>query len=203
MNDDDFFEADQEDLADLEQPPSTKTELLLRRLLDVVAGARPVPLSTSAMINKDEVIVLVEEALAAFPREVTESRWLLKERDAYLKKATSEAEDILAAAKARAARMIERSELVRAAEHKARQIVGNAEGEARRMRLEVEDYCDQKLGSFEIVLERTMRLVAAGREKLQLNSGQELANGHGLDPQSSAEEVAAAANSGMFDQDRT
>jgi hypothetical protein len=35
------------------------------------------------------------------------------------------------------------------------------------MRRECEDFCDQKLASFEIVLERTLRLVASGRHKLQ------------------------------------
>jgi len=200
MSDDTFFTDEGDDLADLDQPPPTQTEQLLRRLLDVVATARPVPLSTSAMVNKDELIALVEEALHAFPKEVRESRWLLKERDAYLDKARKEADDILAAAKARAARMIERSELVRAAEARARHLVDVADAEARRMRLEVEDYCDQKLGSFEIVLERTMRLVSAGREKLQLNSRQ-LSNGHqgGDGP---ADEPAPEPTNGMFDQDR-
>ena len=37
------------------------------------------------------------------------------------------------------------------------------------MRLECEDFCDQKLASFEIVLERTQKMVAAGRAKLQGN----------------------------------
>jgi hypothetical protein len=45
--------------------------------------------------------------------------------------------------------------------------VETAEEEARRLRLECEDYCDQRLASFEIVLERTMKTVAAGRAKLQ------------------------------------
>ena len=35
------------------------------------------------------------------------------------------------------------------------------------MRYEVEDYCDRKLGSFEIVLQRTLKSVAAGRAKMQ------------------------------------
>jgi cell division septum initiation protein DivIVA len=201
MSDTTFYDDDGDDLADIDRPPSTQTEQLLRRLLDVVATARPVPLSTSAMVNKDELIALVEEALHAFPKEVRESRWLLKERDAYLDKARKEAEDILAASTARAARMIVRSELVRAAEARARHVVDVAEAEARRMRLEVEDYCDQKLGSFEIVLERTMRLVAAGREKLQLQS-RPLSNGHGPSD-APAEATAADAASGMFDQDRT
>jgi cell division septum initiation protein DivIVA len=198
VNDSDPFEGDEEELADLDQPPATQTEQLLRRLLDVVASARPVPLSTSAMINKDEVIALVEQALDSFPHEVKESRWLLKERNAYLAKAEGEAEDILAAAKARSARMIERSELVRGAESRARHIVEEADAEARRLRLEVEDYCDQKLGSFEIVLERTMRLVTAGREKLQLSARTDQPNGQ-ADGEVETEEPG---NGPMFDQDR-
>src|SRR5690606_5853458 len=42
-----------------------------------------------------------------------------------------------------------------------------ADAEARRLKLEAEDFCDQRLASFEIVLERTMKVVNAGRAKLQ------------------------------------
>ena len=59
--------------------------------------------------------------------------------------------------------MVQRTEVVKAAEQRARQIVDAADDEARRLRHECEDYCDQKLASFEIVLERTMKTVAAGR----------------------------------------
>jgi hypothetical protein len=65
--------------------------------------------------------------------------------------------------------MVQRTEVVKAADSRARQIVDKAEDQARRMRLECEDFCDQKLASFEIVLERTQKLVAAGRTKLQGN----------------------------------
>jgi hypothetical protein len=63
--------------------------------------------------------------------------------------------------------MVQRTEVVKAAEQRAYQILDNGEIEARRLRHEVEDFCDQKLASFEIVLERTMKLVASGRQKLQ------------------------------------
>ena len=43
-----------------------------------------------------------------------------------------------------------------------------ARDEARRLRLEAEDYCDQKLAAFEVVLDRTIKTVAAGREKLSV-----------------------------------
>jgi hypothetical protein len=146
-----------------------EAELLLKRVLDTVAGARPMPLSASVMINRDEVVEMLEEAIARLPDELRAARWLLKEREEFLAKVRREGDDILEQARARAERMVQRTEVVKAAESRARQVVDRAEDQARRMRLECEDFCDQKLASFEIVLERTQKLVAAGRSKLQGN----------------------------------
>lgn len=186
-----------DDLTAMDQAPLSQTERLLHRLMDVLQSARPVPLSTSAMVNRDEVIVLIEQALNIFPDEVRQSRWLLKEREDFLAKMKAEGEEIIARARGRAERMVQRSELVRAAELRAQKIVDAADADARRMRLEVEDYCDQKLGSFEIVLERTMRLVAQGREKLQLR-----ARVHGRDDVALQEDDPNQTGP-MFDQDRS
>jgi hypothetical protein len=121
------------------------------------------------MINREEVLELLEEAIERLPDELRAARWLLKEREDFLVKTRRDADDILDAARARAERMVQRTEVVKAAELRARQTVDAADEEARRLRLECEDYCDQKLASFEIVLERTMKTVAAGRTKLQGN----------------------------------
>ena len=146
-----------------------ESEQLLRRVSDMIAGARPMPLSSSVMINKDEVLELLDEALARLPDELRAARWLLKEREEFLAKTRRDADDILDAARARAERMVQRTEVVKAAELRARQTIDAADEEARRLRLECEDYCDQKLASFEIVLERTLKTVSAGRTKLQGN----------------------------------
>ncbi len=167
------------------------------------------PLSASVMINRDEVVELLEEALARLPDELRAARWLLKEREEFLAKVRREGDDILDQARARAERMVQRTEVVKAAEARARQVVEKAEDQARRMRLECEDFCDQKLASFEIVLERTQKLVAAGRAKLQGNplTGETPAVRGGADPggddvipgETPAERAARRA---VFDQDR-
>jgi hypothetical protein len=101
------------------------------------------------------------------PEELRAARWLLKEREEYLARVRHEGDEILEQARARAERMVQRTEVVKAADQRAYQIVETAEAESRRLQHEVEDFCDQKLASFEIVLERTMTLVSAGRTKLQ------------------------------------
>ena len=44
----------------------------------------------------------------------------------------------------------------------------DAESAARALRHEAEDYVDQRLASFEVVLERTMQAVQKGRQRLQV-----------------------------------
>jgi len=77
-------------------------------------------------------------------------------------------DEILEAARVRAERMVQRTEIVRSAQQTARRTVEEAEDEARRLRHEAEDYCDQKLGAFEVVLDRTLKTVQAGRDKLKV-----------------------------------
>jgi len=144
-----------------------ESELILRRLVEVVNTARPMPLSASVMISRDEVLEMLEDAIERLPDELRAARWLLKERDEYLAKTRRDADDLLGEARARAEQMVQRTEVIKAAEQRARQTVDAADEEARRLRHECEDFCDQRLASFEIVLERTRKTVAAGREKLQ------------------------------------
>ena len=147
------------------------TETLLLRVLDLVDAARPIPLSASAKINnKEEVVELLQEAINRLPTELRDARWLRKQREEYLAKVKADGEDMVDAARARAAQMVQRTEVVKASEMRARQIIERADAEARRLRLECEDYCDQRLAAFEIVLERTLDWVAKGREKMQATS---------------------------------
>jgi len=142
-------------------------ETIMHRVADLIGNARPMPLSASVMINRDEVLELVEEALSRLPEELRAARWLLREREEFLAKVQREGDDILDAARVRAERMVQRTEVVRNAQHTARQVIDDAEAEARRLKHEAEDFCDQKLAQFEIVLDRTIRTVQAGRSRLQ------------------------------------
>ncbi|MGI8751216.1 MAG: hypothetical protein ACR2MN_02685 [Acidimicrobiales bacterium] len=178
-------------------------EALMRRVLEIVEGTRALPLSSSVRLdNKEEVVDLLDEAINRLPEEVKAARWMLKERDEYLAKMGREGDEIVDAARRQAEQMVERTEIVREAKNTARRTVEEAREEARRLRLEAEDYCDTKLASFEIVLERTIKTVAAGRQRLQLipssvfdSEGRPIA---GVEPG----EDTLGGEDAFFDQDR-
>ena len=120
---------------------------------------------------------LLDQAIERLPDEVRASRWLLKDRDEFLDRTQREADDILAAARGQAERMVQRSEVMKAAEAKARRIMENARAEASRQRNEADDFCDKRLAQLETVLERTMTVIAAGRAKLRGPAGEGLPAG--------------------------
>ena len=151
-------------------PPAYRqpqAEALIRQAIELVEAARPMPLSASSIINKDEVLAPLRQAVAGLPEELKAARWLLKEREDFLERVQGEGDQIIARARASVEQMVQRTEVAKAADERARQLVAEAEEEARRLRLETEDWCDQKLGGMEVVLERTMRTVASGRARLQ------------------------------------
>lgn len=156
-----------------------QVEAVLRELRDLIAQARPMPLSTSVMIQQAEVLDLIDEAAERLPEELRTAKWLLKQREEFLARTRREADELIEAARVRADELVQRTELVKAAENRARSVIDAADAEARRLKLEAEDFCDQRLASFEIVLERTMKVVAAGRAKLQGSSDDSLSeSGH-------------------------
>jgi hypothetical protein len=128
-------------------------ETLVRQALDLVVNAKQMPLSASVLISKEEVAELLQDALQRMPDELRQARWLLKEREDFIAEKSREADVLLEEVRVQAERMVQRTEIVRQANHVAQRILDDANEEARRLRHEVEDYADQKLASFEIVVE--------------------------------------------------
>jgi cell division septum initiation protein DivIVA len=183
------------------EPPDAET--LLRRVVDIVNNAKSMPLSSSVLLsNKDDVLELIEDALERLPAELRQARWMLRERQEFLDKVQREGDEILEAARVRAERMVQRTEIVREAQHVAEKTVEEARELARRLRHEAEDYCDQKLAAFEIVLERTAKTVQGGREKLRVTPSGPSEGAIGFDGTDLTEGPTTGEHEAFFDQDQ-
>ena len=179
-------------------------ESLIRIALDMVQTAKAMPLSTSVLVSRDDLCDVLERAVNSFPNELRQARWLLKERQEFIAEKEREADALLEEVKVQAERMVQRTEIVRQANHVAQRILDDANEEARRLRHEAEDYADQKLASFEIVLDRTIKTVKAGREKLQVSPLPDIAIGDQGDTTWTGGAAPGPEDDveGFFDQDR-
>jgi len=149
----------------------------LAGVLDAIAQAvehgRAMPMSTSVLVNKTELLSLLDQARGALPDQLEAADEVLADADAVMARAREEAERVLADARRRADELVGRESVVAEARAEAERIVADAQATADRLRREADDYCDRRLAEFEIDLGRVLAQVQAGRAKLAGRLGED------------------------------
>ena len=139
----------------------------LDELTDLLAAAKTVPLSASCVVNRAELLALIDEIRDLLPAELEEAGGVLRDRNDVIAEGRVEAQRIIEQAKTDRARLVSRSEVAQEAARQAERTLADARQQAATMRAEVEDYVDGKLANFEVVLTKTIAAVERGREKLR------------------------------------
>ncbi len=135
-------------------------------MIALVEGARSVPMSRNCMIDRAEMIGVLEQLRTELPAELRRAGALLDERDKIIEAGQREAERIVSEGEAEHARLVSINEIVVSAEHEASRIIGEARAEAQRLRDEVDDYVDTALANFEQLLTRSLASIERGRDKM-------------------------------------
>ncbi|MEU0007474.1 cell division initiation protein [Streptomyces sp. NPDC006314] len=146
----------------------------LDEIVSAVAGARAMPMSASCVINRAELLAMLEEVRQALPGSLAQAQELIGDREQMVEQARMEAERIIENAHAQRGSLISDTEIARRSQAEADRILAEARQEAEEIRAEADDYVDSKLANFEVVLTKTLGSVGRGREKL-------LGTGPGLD----------------------
>jgi vacuolar-type H+-ATPase subunit H len=146
----------------------------IQQIEELIQEAKAMPLSASVLVNREEMLELLEAARNELPDEIKQARWVVKDREELLAKARRDAEMVVEKALSERAHIVSQQEVIRTAREDAERIVSDAREQARQIRLEAEDYVDAKLAQFEIALERTytelersISQVRRGRDKLR------------------------------------
>ncbi|MGI5348573.1 cell division initiation protein [Streptomyces sp. CA-250714] len=142
----------------------------LDEIVATVDSARSMPMSASCVVNRAELLGMLEEVRQALPGSLAEAREVIGGREQVVAEAHQEAQRIIEAAQAERASLVSGTEVARRAQEEADRILAEAHQEAGRTRAEADDYVDSKLANFEAVLSKTIGSIERGREKL-LGSG--------------------------------
>jgi cell division septum initiation protein DivIVA len=128
----------------------------LAQLEETIRDAKSMPLSSSALVNREEVLDLLHEMQESLPEEIKQARWIVKDREELLAKARVDAEGIVERARDEQVRMARKEAIVQRATEEVERILSEADERARAMRGDAEDYADAKLAQFEIALRRIL-----------------------------------------------
>jgi cell division septum initiation protein DivIVA len=160
----------------------------LDELIALVESARAMPLSSSCVLPREEVLDLLDELRAALPEALEDAREVMvareellgqardrrdritadarEEADRVLGAAREAADRMVADARATAERMVSADGVRRAAEAEARGIVQAAEERARTLKSDADAYADLRLATLEDTLSRLLGTVERGRDLL-------------------------------------
>ncbi|MDI6872733.1 MAG: ATPase [Actinomycetota bacterium] len=139
----------------------------LDRIEDLIVSSKHVPFSNSVMVNEAELFELLDEFRSSLPEELKQARWMVKEKQEIMEEARKEAERIREEAQEERRRLIEETEIIKAARAEAERIVEEAQAQAREIRLEAEDYADERLANLEVTCYKLLEVIKRARERLQ------------------------------------
>ena len=138
----------------------------LAEIRQVVEQARSMPMSASAVLNRGELLEMLDELETEMDQAFEEALKIQRDRDEVVAEGRREAERIIADAYHERDGLVSDTELFRLSQRRVDEVLAEARADADGLRKETDDYVDSKLATFEITLERTIEEVKRGRERL-------------------------------------
>lgn len=140
---------------------------LLERIEDIVEDASKFPLSSKVMIDKEEILEVINEIRLKLPDEINRASWVAKERQRILNEAQGEADELILKVQAQQKQLIEESEIMRLAQKQANQLLQDAEVKANQMKSGAYDYSDEILSKLQDRIREINNIIEDNREVLK------------------------------------
>ncbi len=147
-----------------------RTEQVLGELRDLVNDAKSVPMSASCMLNRAELLAMIDKANDAFREDVEEAQRVTASSLETLERAQVEAKQIVSSAEERASYLSTQNPVFEEAQRKADALQQQAIADADALRREADAYVDSRIATFEASLQKTMTQVQMMRERLARRS---------------------------------
>lgn len=144
---------------------------LVDRLEELFNESRVIPLTHSVVVDENRFMDIIDQMRVSVPDEIKKAQQVNVQRDRILAQAQEEANRTLALAREKSEKMVERSELIQAAQLRADQILEQAKREAGMTQKEADRYVAETLTNLESELTRVIAQVQNGIKTLQAEGG--------------------------------
>ena len=123
--------------------------VILDYLRDIVEGASKVPIKGKVVVDRKEVLELLDQVINCLPDEIKKAQWVLGEKERILAEARKENESVKQETYEMMKKWIENHNIVKEAELRAQEIIANAQRQAKTIRLGSREYADEILSQLE------------------------------------------------------
>jgi F0F1-type ATP synthase membrane subunit b/b' len=118
---------------------------LLEYLQDLVENSSKVPMSGKVMIDKREIIEVIDQIINYMPDQFKKAEWVMNERERILNEAKKEYDSVRKETMTMMRQNVENHDIVKEAKVRAQEIITSAQRDAKAIRLGSRDYSDEIL----------------------------------------------------------
>lgn len=130
---------------------------------EAIEKASSVPLTGKVMVDKEELLDLIQEVRLLYPDELKEAKWVKEERQRILTEAETRAETIQKNAEETQAQLINEHEITKCAYEQANELVNEAQQKSIEIKTDTDQYVDDVLNDVEHRLDLLLRKVREDR----------------------------------------
>ena len=121
-------------------------EELINSIQEMVQEAWTLPLSSDkCVIERERMLDLIDELRTSLPADIKMAADIVEKRNEMMASGKRELDTMKQRFEEEARRMVSQTEIVQEARKKAKEIVGNAEIQARELRRAANEYCEDTL----------------------------------------------------------
>lgn len=140
---------------------------LLETLEDILERSKSIPFSGKSMVEKEELLEIIQEIRLKLPDELKQAKWVKEERQRIIEEAQKEADSIVKEAENRIIAMIDEHEITRKAYEQKAEIIETANEMSREISKGTKDYADNVLMELEATLEEALKTIQNNRRELK------------------------------------
>jgi len=140
---------------------------LIDRLERLLNSSRRIPLTSGAVVNRDESLEIIDQMRVTIPQEIAKARRIQEERDKVLALAQEEAERLIDRAHSEAEQVLDERGLLEEAHERSAAIVDEGHRQAEETMRGADEYAIKVLGQLEDQLIAVQTTIRNGLEILQ------------------------------------
>ena len=138
-------------------------EQIMNEIEAKIDECKTIPIWGRGIIDKDEILDMIQEMRNKFPEELKQAKWVKEERQRIINDAQKEAAAMIKNTEEKIAAMVNDHDVTQQAYAKANQIVDSAQQNSREIRLGANQYADDVLRALEEELIKTAEAIRANR----------------------------------------
>lgn len=147
---------------------------LIDELEDLIDKGVSVPFTGRCLLDKEELMDLIQEIKLKLPDDLNQAKWIKNERQNIIDDAKAESDKIIKEANDKLISMIDENEITKSAKEQANHIMEKVQSDAKAMKIESYKYTDNLLENVERVvtdaiheLEQCINVVRSNRNELR------------------------------------